>query len=960
VTVSEEGMFGRLLQDYRAAAGMTQAELAELAGLSRRGIGDLERGARSRPYPATVRQLADALSLNADEQAALLAAARFRRVIDGPHITPLPLPPTSFVGRERDLMEVRRLLDSRRLVTLTGAGGSGKTRLALGNRSSQMVRPKPMWPGHHNLPASGTALVGRDQDVASLNRLVLEGEGRVVTLTGVGGCGKTRLAIKVASELVGTFRDGVWLVGLAPLTDPLLVPQAVASVLGVHERADRTLLEGLVAHVAQRQLLLVLDNCEHLVQSCAELAEKLLQGAQSLRLLATSREPLHIAGEVAWRVPALAFPEPHASLAADELGRYPAVQLFAERATAVSANFALTPRRAPLVAAICARLEGLPLAIELAAAWVRSLGLDEILERLGDSFGLLVGGSRTAPTRQQTLRATLDWSYGLLEPPEQSVFLRLSVFVGGWGLDAAEGVCSGGGVAPHEVLGRLTRLVDSSLVQVEERDERARYRLLEPVRQYTHERLVESGELNAVRRQHARFFMSYAERWQRDANGGGSGRQTAHAALEQERDNLRAALRWCVELGEGEMGLRLGRAHWSLWVLRGAFGEGRAWVAQLTVLPGAENAPTLRALVQCIAATLALRQGGYAETQRIYTEALPLLRQSSDFWLLPSAFLDLGLAALHQGHYPAAKLHFDEALIAARAASDVVNEAVALHGLGWLALVQEAYPAARARCEESLAVARAAGDAWAQGVALTRLGYIALRQGDFATARQLAEDCLAVRRQIGERYGLAYPLEVLGQLAIAEGQLAEARAALRESLQIRHEFGDGSGIADSLESIGALMAASQPERAVQLAGAAARIRETIGTRPSPMGRALVDRWIIPLRQVLDAEETSLAWEAGRTTPLDRAIELALAATETLPTRSLRSSTHQGQQVTVLSPREQQVAALLAHGLTNREIAVQLVVTERTIAAHIEHVLDKLGFASRHQIGAWAVERGMLG
>jgi len=428
---------------------------------------------------------------------------------------------------------------------------------------------------HHNLPTHASVLLGRDREVADLRRLLLSDDGRLVTLTGVGGCGKTRLALGVASGLVGSFKDGVWLVELAALTDPQLVQQSTAAVLGVRERSDRSLLDAPVALLARRQVLLVLDNCEHLVEMCAELADHLLQGCPGVRLLTTSREPLHIAGERAWRVRSLSIPEPHATVPPDELMRYAAAQLFVERAVAVQADFVVTARSAPLLTAICAQLEGLPLALELAAARVRALGLEQILERLDDAFGLLVGGNRLAPSRQQTMRAALDWSYGLVAPLEQIVFRRLAVFVGGWSLEAAEEVCSGSGVAPLEVLDLLTRLVDASLVQVDERDARARYRLLEPVRQYAQAQLEASGEFDAVRHQHATWFESFAERWQHDANVGGPRRQVAHAALEQERENLRAALRWCRDQGDAPMGFRLARAHWNLWVVQGALSEGR-------------------------------------------------------------------------------------------------------------------------------------------------------------------------------------------------------------------------------------------------------------------------------------------------------------------------------------------------------------------------------------------------
>jgi tetratricopeptide (TPR) repeat protein len=337
------------------------------------------------------------------------------------------------------------------------------------------------------------------------------------------------------------------------------------------------------------------------------------------------------------------------------------------------------------------------------------------------------------------MRATLDWSYGLLAPPEQVVFRRLAVFVGGWSLEAAEEVCSGGEVAPRVVLGLLTGLVDASLVQVDERDGRARYRLLEPVRQYAQARLQASGELDAIRHQHAAYFESFADRWETDANVGGPRRGAALAALELERDNLRAALRWCLDQGDPPMGFRLGRAHWTLWVVHGAFSEGRAWLTQLAALPGAAKAPDLRAVAQTIEATLAWRQGSYATALELQREALPLLRQADDPWPLHAALANLGSITRFQGDYRAAQAHFDESLGVARAAGNRVNEAIALNNLGGLALVQEDYSTAYARSEASLAIARAVDDTWAVCLSLNYLASAMLRQGDLAKARRFLE-----------------------------------------------------------------------------------------------------------------------------------------------------------------------------------------------------------------------------
>jgi ATP/maltotriose-dependent transcriptional regulator MalT len=446
-----------------------------------------------------------------------------------------------------------------------------------------------------------------------------------------------------------------------------------------------------------------------------------------------------------------------------------------------------------------------------------------------------------------------------------------------------------------------------------------------------------------------------------DANVGGTRREAALAALELERDNLRAALRWSLDEGDAPMGFRLARAHWHLWVVQGALSEGRAWLTQLAALPDAANDPIMWAVVQTIEATLAWRQGSYARALELDTEALPLLRRADDLWPLHAALADLGFIALNQGDYRAAQAHLDESLAVARAAGNRVNEAIALRNLGWLALVQEDSSTAYARAAASLAIARAVGDIWAVCLSLMVVAHVMLRQGDLATARRLAEESLVLHRQTGERFQLAFCLDVVGQVATAEGQYAQARAVLRESLNVRQDLDDRAGIAATLESIATLAAAeTQPECAVQLAGAAAGIREQVEAPLYPMGRAMLDKWLVPLRQVLGAETTTVAWEAGRDMPIEQALDLALAATEAPPTRSDRQPERSAQQVGGLSPREREVAALLARGLSNRDIAQRLVVTERTVAAHLEHILNKLGFASRHQVGAWAGEHGLSG
>ena len=462
---------------------------------------------------------------------------------------------------------------------------------------------------HHNLPAPHTHVIGREQDSATVGNLVLQEPGRLVTLTGTGGCGKTQLALLVAAGLVDRFADGVWLVDLAPVHAAHLVPYAVAAALGRRERSGEVLLDTLVAYLTARDLLLVLDNCEHLIDACASLAESVLSGCPLVRLLATSRERLRVGGEATWRVPSLASPGPRATLSPDGLLEYPAIRLFVNRVRAIRPDFALGSANASSVAGICTRLEGLPLALELAAARVPALSLPQILEHLDDSVRLLVGGSRTAPTRQQTLRATLDWSYSLLSDQERAVFGRLAVFAADCSLDAAEAVCSAGDVAPSDVLDLIQRLVDKSLVLADEQDGRSRYRLLEPLRQYAREQLITGGELADVRRRHAMFFLTFGEQRERATNVGGPARPAATAELGQEYPNIRLALGWTQEHGEAQIGLRLARTVQFLWQARGYPSEGLAWLERLLALPGAEEPTPARAVCLLAAGRLATMLG---------------------------------------------------------------------------------------------------------------------------------------------------------------------------------------------------------------------------------------------------------------------------------------------------------------------------------------------------------------
>src|SRR5829696_2809070 len=458
----------------------------------------------------------------------------------------------------------------------------------------------------HNLPLELSSFVGREKELAEVKRLLEN--NRLLTLTGSGGCGKTRLALAVASELVEAFEDGVWLVDLAPLADPALVPQAVASTLGVREQSGRILTEILYAYLRSKKVLLVLDNCEHLIEACAKLSEVLLRSCPQLRVLATSREALGITGEVTWLVPSLTLPDLRHLPAFESLPRYESARLFLERTAAVKPTFVLTEQNAGAVAQICYRLDGIPLAIELAAARTKVLSVEQVADRLDDTFKLLSAGGRTAVPRQRTLHATMDWSHELLPEEERTLFRRLSVFAGGFTLEAVESVCAGEDLTRDEVLELLSHLVDKSLVMVREESGEARYRLLETVRQYGWEKLSESGEEEQVRERHAGHYLTLAEEAEPELKG--EGQVAWLKRFEREHDNLRAAMRWLLDRGESEKAVRLGWALWLFWWIRGHFAEGRRSMERaLTTGGSAAMPPSARAKALFVAGTMACGQG---------------------------------------------------------------------------------------------------------------------------------------------------------------------------------------------------------------------------------------------------------------------------------------------------------------------------------------------------------------
>jgi len=561
----------------------------------------------------------------------------------------------------------------------------------------------------HNLPSQLSSFIGRDQEMQDARRLLTE--TRLLTLTGTGGAGKTRLALQVAAEAVEDYPGGVWLIELAALRDPALLTQAVAAVLGIGEEGgDRPLAQTLADALRPRSVLLVWDNCEHLVDACARLAETLLRACPGLRLLATSREALEIGGEAVLPVSSLALPPAGPSAGAQDvtpetLAGCDSVRLFVERATTALPAFRLSAGNAPAVALVCARLDGIPLALELAAARVRVLTPEQIAGRLDDRFRLLSGGSRTALPRQQTLRALIDWSYDLLPSPEKTLLRRLSAFAGGWALEAAEAVCAGGEVEDWEVLDLLSRLVAKSLVMVEPPDAgRVRYRLLENLRSYAWERLVETAEADAIAARHAACFLAFAEEGEPELSG--PEQATWLDRLERDHDNLRAALAHSHDSeGSVEAGLRLAGALWKFWWMRGYFSEGRfflRWVLARSV----EAAPSVRAKVLTGAGILAEAQGDYVSAVAHHQEGLAIYRSLGDTAKIAQALNNLGNAASSQEDWEHAADYYGQGLNLYHALGDEGRAAILLMNIGIVANHQQQYIKARSLYEESLEIFR--------------------------------------------------------------------------------------------------------------------------------------------------------------------------------------------------------------------------------------------------------------
>ncbi len=860
----------------------------------------------------------------------------------------------------------------------------------------------------NNLPLQLTSFVGREREIVEIKRLL--STTRLLTLTGAGGCGKTRLSLQVAADSLEDFADGVWFVELASLSDPAFVLNTIAAVLGVREEAGRPLLATLMDWLSHRELLLVLDNCEHLIDACAQFADAGLHASRETHILVTSREPLGIAGESAYRVPSLPAPDLPRLPDLASLIQYDAVRLFVERATQALATFRMTKDNAPAIAQICFRLDGIPLAIELAAARVKVLAVDKITERLDDRFRLLTGGSRTALPRQQTLRALIDWSYDLLAEPERVLLRRLSVFAGGWTLETAESVCSlqnaegsdgnlpaqrASRFLPTDILDLLTHLIDKSLVLAEEQDGATRYRMLETIRQYAGEKLLDANERDQLRDQHLRFFVQLVEHTRPILE---TAQRTAWLPrLESEHDNLRAALGWAVERD-------LETARWlagileRFWFFGDHLSEASTWYAR--VLNAGERTQVTKGLALallssgCISlnlehldeaqvsleasavlwrqlgephwlawslawlAYLLMQRGERVRALALYAEHESLFRASLDRLMLVWVLSNWGAAnAAAQNDDPTAKMLLDEALSLAHIQQDPFAILLAHSSLGDWAVVQGDYATARRHFLEALVWRRQLGTRWIIAAGLRQVANVMCLQGDYQHAEPLYAEALAVARALGDQHSEASIAQALGEVAIHRGDIEQATILLAESLSSFRKWADALGIARCLIGfVNLLQAQKDMEQAAHLLGFVEAWLESNQLQLVFFDHTNYTRGVAAARAQLDEATFTAAWAEGRAMTLEQAFEYALVQ----PVESSQPIVSaQPHDPNALTPREIEVLRLVQAGLSDAKIAEKLVISPRTVNTHLSSIYSKLGVNSRSAATRYALDHKLI-
>ncbi|MCW3100938.1 MAG: putative ATPase [Chthonomonadaceae bacterium] len=733
----------------------------------------------------------------------------------------------------------------------------------------------------NNLPQQVSSFVGRQAEIENIKALLEK--NRLVTITGSGGCGKTRVSLQVAAEVLEHYPEGAWFVELAALADGERIPQAIASVLGIKELPGRPLLQTLTDSLKSKQLLLVFDNCEHLRSDCARLTSILLKACGHVKVLSTSREKFGVAGEQTFDLPSLTVPNlNHLSNPATVI-QSEAVHLFIERAVLVDPDFKVDSQNIPSLAYLCCRLDGIPLAIELAAARVHSLSVDEINRRLDNCLRLLTGGDQTALPRQQTLQATIDWSYDLLKPQEKLVLECLSVFVGGWTMDTAEQVCGGYQSAEtqlqeEDLLDILTSLVDKSLVIAERQRTAIRYRLLETVRQHAAARLIAHDGVDKMKNRHLNWCIALGE--EAEAHLTGLEQRTWMERLETEHANIRAALAWCETCTTRvDAGLRLAGALWRFWEVRGHFSEGRDHLERLLRQETVQANTLSRARALNGAGALADNQGDHEMARQLFEKSRDIFGELGDSLGNSRAIHNLGLVAFHQGQYDTARSLYEMSLTTTRKLEDRWGVAVSLSTLGNLAYHQGKYADAQPLYEESLAIRRELGNRRGIASSLYNLGNVAYAQGDYIVAQTLQEESVVICRELGDKWGIARALTVLGNVAYLQGDYLAAQSWYGESLIIYQELGDKRGVAESFEGMAPILLVSgNARKAVYLFSAAESLRKKIGAPLPPNEQQKYEQCVTKAQVALGKDAFLSTWQAGRTATWEQAASYALNET----------------------------------------------------------------------------------
>ena len=728
-----------------------------------------------------------------------------------------------------------------------------------------------------NLPVQRTGFVGREKEVAAAKELLLRPDVRLVTVTGPGGIGKTRLAVHVASSLVEFFPGGIHFVPLSPVIDPGLIASVIVQTLGIREAGGQPPLEVLKQNLqdsSRAPILLLLDNFEHLIHAAPTVAELLTMGP-NLKIMVTSRAALHVYGEHEFPVPPLAMPDSLAVPPVDVLSQYPAVALFVQRAVAVKPDFELNRENAAIVTEICARLDGLPLAIELAAARVKVLSPSSMRTRLASRLQLLTGGARDLPQRQQTLRAAIDWSYDLLSPAEQKLLRRLSVFVGGCTLEGVEAVCDTKSDLELDLLDGMSSLVDKSLVQhFEQAKSESRFVMLETIREYALEKLAASGEKPLTKRAHAAYCLVLAEEEAAEQSGAEGTEWLEHFGL--EHDNFLAGLDWLTETGDADWGLRLGTALFRFWETREYLAEGRGRLGKLLKLPGAAAPTKTRARALFAAGVLAAEQGDYVSADALLRESLDISRELRDQQGAAVSLNALAVNARDRGDFATARSLFEDSLALWRELGDQKAVARSLSNLASVVKMQGDYASARSLYGECLLIFQGLGDRTGVAWSMNNQGDVAHDQGDSATARTLYEGALSIFRELGDRWGIAGTLADLGSLEREQGNCASARSLYRESIKVFRELEHKRGIARLLECFACSAAVEQEaERSLRLAGAAAALRQNIGAPLTMAEQAKLEGSLQAARQALTNTAGTTAWLEGWALPVEKAIEEVL-------------------------------------------------------------------------------------